>query len=105
MTQPPSLPPFNSDAVTQYLQAAKLKRLHPVWAKAEILLGLIVAILGIILLRDRMFHDAVSGALVVLGVYLAAAGHRSHLYQSMNRQQAYLMQVLATWKRDGSEVG
>jgi hypothetical protein len=90
----PVLPPHDYELADQALRATGHKRLNPVWAKTEIVLGLAVATLGLIFLRDRAAHDVLSATLIVLGAYLAAAGHRSHLYQSQNRQTAYLLQVL-----------
>ncbi len=77
--------------------ACRFKRLNPVWAKAEVVLGLIGVGCGLLL----EFRAAQSGdlnvalvaaglALFVLGGYLALAGHRSHLYQSNTRLAAYL---------------
>ena len=94
MMTPTLLPSYDSEFAHRVLSAAGLKPLNPLWAKLEILLGLAAATLGLILLRDRASHDAVSATLIVLGLYLAAAGHRSHLYQSQNRQTAYLVQLL-----------
>lgn len=77
--------------------AAGFRPLNPVWAKAEILLGLIAAGCGLLLefraatTADLNLPLAAAGlALVVLGGYLALAGHRSHLYQSNTRLTAYL---------------
>lgn len=73
------------------------KRLNPVWAKLEILFGLIAAGCGLLLelraTRSDEMDLTVGGcglALFVLGSYLTLAGHRSHLYQSQNRLAAYL---------------
>jgi len=75
-----------------------LKRLNPVWAKAEIVLGLLAAAAGL-LVGDWAVDQgggvawpfaAIGVALMVLGGYLAMAGHRSHLYQSANAIAAYL---------------
>jgi hypothetical protein len=73
------------------------KRLNPLWAKAEIVLGLIAAGCGLLLeFRAAQSADlnlplAAAGlALVVFGGYLTLAGHRSHLYQSHTRLAAYL---------------
>lgn len=76
-------------------RAAGLKRLSPLWAKAEILLGLGAAVLGLKLLFGDSPLAWAGGALMVLGLYLAMAGHRSHLYQPQNRQTAYLLQMLS----------
>lgn len=77
--------------------AAGFKRLDPVWAKLEILLGLIAVGCGLLLELRATRSDEINIllaacglALVVLGGYLALAGHRSHLYQSQNRLAAYL---------------
>ncbi len=75
-----------------------LGRLNPIWAKVEIFLGLLAATLGLTaVLRPPDFVGELSVAgyvggvvLVVLGAYLAMAGHRSHLYQSQNRLFAWL---------------
>src|SRR5262249_30053314 len=79
------------------------KRLNPVWAKLEILLGLGGAGAGLLLGQwalSRPAHEiewllAAGGwALFVLGGYLALAGHRSHLYQSLNQQTAFLAEEI-----------
>ena len=77
--------------------AAGFKRLNPLWAKLEILFGLIAAGCGLMLemraTRSDEIHSPLAAcglALFVLGSYLALAGHRSHLYQSQNRLAAYL---------------
>ena len=75
-----------------------LKRLSPVWAKCEILLGLLAATLGLSAVLSPPDFVGDLGTLgyfcgvilVVLGAYLAMAGHRSHLYQSQNRLFAWL---------------
>jgi hypothetical protein len=69
-----------------------LKWLSPVWAKLEIILGLIAAGCGIPLMVATADARTVAGglALFVLGGYLAMAGQRSHLYQSNNLLAAYL---------------
>lgn len=77
----------------------KWKRLNPIWAKLEIVFGLLAAssgllcgIYGIV----RAGHDPSWGLLIAsialqtLGTYLALAGHRSHLYQSQNKLAAWL---------------
>lgn len=87
-------PPYDPHTAKHFYQASGFKRLNPTWAKLEIVLGLGAAVLGLVLLRDKAVHDVVSGALIVLGLYLAGAGHRSHLYQSQNRQTAYLAQII-----------
>ena len=85
-----------------------LKRLSATWAKCEILLGLLAATLGLsaVLSPPEFVGDLgtlgyVCGVvLVVLGTYLALAGHRSHFYQSQNRLFAWLAA-----KIDGQERG
>jgi hypothetical protein len=80
-----------------------LRRLSPVWAKLEIFLGLTAAACGLLLgiwaIQQLSAEPAwqllaASVALQVLGVYLALAGHRSHLYQSQNKLTAYLAMLL-----------
>ncbi len=79
------------------------RRLNAVWAKLEIFLGLTAAAGGLLLgiwaivrlsLETAWPSLAASVALQVLGVYLALAGHRSHLYQSQNKLTAYLAMLL-----------
>ena len=77
------------------------KRLNRVWAKAEILLGLIAAGVGIGLLSQPLLDDLLirNGAgvgLFTLGGYLALAGHRSHMYQSANEHLTYLSELIET---------
>lgn len=76
------------------------------WAKVEIFLGLLAFAAGFIggarhaVMEAREQADitwiawAGDAALIVLGGYLALAGHRSHLYQSNNRIAAYLAELL-----------
>ena len=66
-----------------------LKRLNPWWAKAEIVIGLGAAAIAIFAPPDVIPAWFVRVALFVLGFYFAMAGHRSHLYQSMNRLAAH----------------
>jgi hypothetical protein len=77
------------------------KRLRPGWAKAEILLGLSAAGVGLLLgdwalARPQPEWGLAGGglALFVLGGYLALAGQRSHLYQSGNALAAYLAECV-----------
>jgi hypothetical protein len=76
-------------------------RLNPGWAKAEILLGLLAAGVGLFLGQFALAQPsppwpfAAGGlALFVLGGYLALAGHRSHLYQSSNDRVTLLIEEL-----------
>ena len=91
MSQPITTSDFN----------ARLHRrpLNRTWAKVEILLGLTAAGIGLLLGNWSLAcgagpvdwgFAASALALFVLGSYLALAGHRSHLYQSMNEQTAFL---------------
>ena len=82
-----------------------LKPLSAVWAKCEIILGLGAAAAGIRLLAGEGLLAAAGGALFVLGGYIALAGSRSHLYQSQNRQTAYLLQILSQSKEGEAERG
>jgi hypothetical protein len=78
------------------------KRLHRSWAKVEIILGLLAAGLGVFVGNGALYRFgetawlyAAGGLfLFVLGGYLAMAGHRSHLYQSMNELAAYLAEEM-----------
>src|SRR5205085_4405110 len=81
-----------------------LKRLNPVWAKLEIVLGLIAAGGGVLLLTVVPDAASVAGglALFVLGGYLTLAGHRSHLYQSNNLLAAYLADEIRKLHPKGS---
>lgn len=86
------------DVIHQRLGYAKLNR---VWAKAEILLGLFAAGLGILLGQYAVTRSEIAWtfavaalALFVLGGFLALAGHRSHLYQSSNERVALLLDEL-----------
>jgi hypothetical protein len=86
-----------ADDLDRLHAATRFRRLNPVWAKAEILLGLIAVGCGLLLEARAARPDeinlplAAAGlALFVLGGYLALAGHRSHLYQSNTRLAAYL---------------
>lgn len=81
-----------------------LKRLNPAWAKLEILLGLLAASSGLLLGIDgvlRLARDTnwlplvTSVVLQSLGIYLAMAGHRSHIYQSNNKLAAWLANRLS----------
>lgn len=88
-----------ADETARVHTATGFKRLNPVWAKVEILLGLTAVGIGAVLaLRLSRLSEADVPwwawigpvALFVLGGYLALAGHRSHLYQSNTRLAAYL---------------
>ncbi len=78
-----------------------LKRLNPLWAKLEILLGLFAVgsgIVGAMMLSNTANQPVWTwlgpALLVTLGGYLALAGHRSHLYQSNNRLAAHLADLI-----------
>jgi hypothetical protein len=78
------------------------KPLSRAWAKAELLLGLLGAGVGLLLGDWAVSRPAgvewpfaAAGlVLFVLGGYLALAGHRSHLYQSNNELTALLLEHL-----------
>jgi hypothetical protein len=77
------------------------KRLNPLWAKLEILLGLFAVAIGLVggmQLATRPEAEMWVGLgpvlLITLGGYLALAGHRSHLYQSNNRLAAHLADLI-----------
>ncbi len=104
---------MDTDTDTDINMNATLRRLHegtgfgqlgPVSAKLEIFFGLFAAALGVVFaaasipgptFRDSCLWGAACVALMVLGGFLAMAGHRSHLYQSQNRLTAYLAQLIA----------
>ena len=90
------------DPLDRLYRELGLKRLNPVWAKVEILLGLFAAAAGLVggmRLAVRPESEVPEWAwlgpvlLITLGGYLALAGHRSHLYQSNNRLAAHLAQL------------
>jgi hypothetical protein len=72
------------------------------WAKLEIVFGLLVAGAGLLLgnwalcwpVDSADVFVAAGLCLFVLGGYLAMAGHRSHLYQSNNELTAFLVRRL-----------
>jgi hypothetical protein len=86
-------------SLTELHRALGMKQLNPHWAKAEVFLGLAAAATGLMMavrvlapvsLEMDWSRIVISMALMVFGVYLAMAGHRSHLYQSNNKLAAYL---------------
>lgn len=85
-----------------------LKRLRPLWAKAEIFLGLVALALGQVAgLKLAGQPEAAVPVwawlgpvlLIALGGYLALAGHRSHMYQSNNRLAAHLADLIRAHQR------
>jgi len=66
-----------------------LRRLNPWWAKAEIVIGLGAAGVATFAPPEVVSAWMIRVALFTLGLYFAMAGHRSHLYQSMNRLAAH----------------
>src|SRR5262245_41110496 len=92
-------------ALSHLSEALGHRPLSRFWAKAEILLGLVSAGLGMLLgnwalgkAGDATWLLAAGLALFVLGGYLALAGHRSHLYQSNNELAAYLPEEIRALK-------
>jgi hypothetical protein len=82
-----------------------------IWAKVEILAGLLVAAFGLFLGDEAVKTQTIvfpwisllPGLLLfTLGGYLALAGHRSHLYQSNNELIAYLVSAIDDIKVKGS---
>jgi hypothetical protein len=91
------------DRLKQLHQALDHKQLNPLWAKLEIVFGLLASGIGLffgfwVIVRSPNELDGLSlvGALIlfVFGGYLALAGSRSHLYQSNNRLTAYLADMI-----------
>jgi hypothetical protein len=87
------------DAVDELHVRLGYRRPNLIWAKLEILLGLTAAGIGLILApwiysrsdnSIELLLAAEALVLFVLGSYLALAGHRSHLYRSMNDHAAFL---------------
>src|SRR5262245_24611962 len=75
------------------------------WAKLEILLGLLGVGAGFVLGTQSAHRPEAEVPpwswlgpilLIILGGYLALAGHRSHLYQSNNCLTAYLAGLIRT---------
>ena len=90
-----------TEALSQLHTDLGLKRLSRVWAKLEILLGLLGVgtggFLGIwaLLKVDEPWSYVMGGlGLFVFGEYLALAGNRSHLYQSNHELTAYLAEAI-----------
>jgi hypothetical protein len=78
------------------------------WGKCEIVLGLTAAGIGWLLgchLVTRPIAEvewrlvSLALVLIVLGGYLALAGHRGHLYQAGIEQTAYLREEIRALKR------
>jgi hypothetical protein len=93
----------HASALAEVHARLRYKRLNPLWAKLEVLLGLAAGGAGLLLGQwflmqpeaERSWGLAAAAlALFVLGGYLALAGHRSHLYQSSNNQTALLLEEL-----------
>ena len=95
--------PPPDDPLDRLHRDLNLKRLNPLWAKGEILLGLFAVACGLVggmTLAVRPAAEVPDWAwlapvlLITLGGYLALAGHRSHLYQSNNRLVAHLAELI-----------
>jgi hypothetical protein len=75
--------------------------LNLAWAKLEILLGVGAAAFGVLLEPGwlpfvSLWQMALSKwLLIVLGVFLALGGHRSHIYRSMNESTALLLEEMS----------
>jgi hypothetical protein len=87
--------------------ATMYRPLNRTWAKAEIFLGLAAAGTGLGLGFFALSHltyettwvSAITGLILfTLGGYLAMAGHRSHLHQSLNEQTELLLQYIQSAK-------
>jgi hypothetical protein len=101
MTANPSRFPIN-EAIERLHADLGYQKLNKLWAKAEIVLGLLAAGVGLFIgvwaaTRTPEIGLEFAGVgllLFVLGGYLALAGSRSHLYQSNNRLAAYLAESI-----------
>ena len=100
------------DPLDRLCRELGFKRLNPLWAKVEILLGLFAVAAGLV--GGMHFAVRTEGdlslwptlgpvLLVTLGGYLALAGHRSHLYQSSNRLAAHLADLIRKHTPPASE--
>lgn len=70
------------------------KPLSRIWAKLEVVLGLLAFVCGLPMVQmgDAQTPMVAAGAVLsVLGGYLTLAGHRSHLYQSNTRLAAWVV--------------
>ncbi len=94
-------------------EVLQLRRLNPVWAKCEIVLGLAAVGVGSFIgmglaVRANPSPDVVEWlaplALFTFGGYLALAGHRSHIYQSSNALVAYLAGPLRSTEPKSTET-
>jgi hypothetical protein len=103
---------MSDDSLDRLHRDLGLKRLNPVWAKLEMLLGLFAVAIGLVggmklatQLPDQIPPWAWLGPvlLITLGGYLALAGHRSHLYQSNNRLAAHLADLIRNHTPPASE--
>jgi len=92
-----------SEMLTELQAALRYKPLNRLWAKIEIVMGLVAAGLGLFLISGIPFFVGrnadiiwlITGLLLfVLGGYLAMAGHRSHLYQSNTELTAWLATLI-----------
>src|SRR5262245_60188038 len=101
-----------NDSLDRLHRELGFKRLNPIWAKVEIVLGLFAVAAGLV----GGMHFAVKTEgdfsllpslgpvmLITLGGYLALAGHRSHLYQSNNRVAAHLADLVRNFTPPASE--
>lgn len=93
------------DAIEQLRVDLGHRKLNKLWAKIEIMLGLLASGAGLLLGVWSVTQNpteslmACSGLLLfTLGSYLAMAGHRSHLYQSNNQLAAYLAALIRNSK-------
>jgi hypothetical protein len=95
-----AMPPDPQRRLSELHAALGYRPLRRSWAKVELLLGLLSAGIGLLLgtwavsrPADVEWLFACAGVvLLVLGAYLALAGHRSHVYQSNNELTALLLE-------------
>ena len=98
----------DNEALKHVHAALGYEHVSRAWARLEIFFGLAASGLGMLVGLWAVSHPAMqlgwAGAgllLFMFGGYLALAGHRSLVYQSMNRATALLLDRLARMEKPG----
>jgi hypothetical protein len=99
----------DKDTISEVHTRLGYMKLNRLWARIEILFGLGSAGIGMFLGAWAVSQSGVhlgwvaaAWLLVVLGGYLALAGQRSYLYQSLNEQSALLLDLIRGLKKSES---